>query len=109
MIKVYIASPYTIGDTAENVRAQMDIFNTLANTGKIAPFAPLLFHFQHLVHPRRTDDWLAMDFEWVKTCDAILRLPGESRGADLEVQFAQSFDIPIFYTIDDLKSYFYIL
>lgn len=109
MIKVYIASPYTLGDQALNVRKQMDVFNELANTGKIAPFAPLLFHFQHIVHPRKTSDWLAMDFEWVKTCDAVLRLPGQSEGADLEVQFAQSFDIPVFHTVEDLKAHFFIL
>lgn len=109
MIKVYIASPYTIGDAAVNVRKQMDVFDELANTGKIAPFAPLLFHFQHLVHPRKPHEWLAIDFQWVKACDAVLRLPGESIGADAEVEFANSFNIPVFYTIEDLKEHFYIL
>lgn len=109
MIRVYIASPYTLGDQALNVRKQMDIFNELANTGKIAPFAPLLFHFQHLVHPRRQSSWMEIDLNWVRVCDALLRLPGTSKGADEEVAFAQSFNIPVFYTIEDLKSHFFIL
>ena len=109
MIKVYIASPYTIGDTAVNVRRQMDVFEELVKTGKIAPFAPLLYHFQHLVHPKRPSEWLALDFEWVKVCDCLLRLPGESKGADEEEHFARTFNIPVFYSIEELKAHYYIL
>jgi len=106
MIKVYIASPYTIGDQARNVRRQMDVFEELANIEGVAPFAPLLYHFQHMVHPRTELQWLELDREWVKTCDALIRLPGESKGADMEVQWAKTFDVPVFYSIEDFKHSF---
>jgi len=109
MIKVYIASPYTIGSHAENVRKQMDVFHVLAKTGKVAPFAPLLFHFQHLVHPLSYDEWMSIDFAWVKACDCVLRLPGESKGADAEVEFAKTFQIPVFYSIEQVKEHYFLL
>ena len=71
-LKVYIASPYTKGDVAVNVRTSMEAWDKLYSAG-FAPFAPLWSHFQHLVFPRPYEDW--------DVCDAMLRLPGESSGA----------------------------
>lgn len=96
MIKIYIASPYTKGDVAVNVRVQLQMANRLMDLG-FAPFAPLYSHFQHMAFPRPYEDWIKIDLEWVKVCDAVLRLPGESKGADGEVEFAQQNNIPVFY------------
>lgn len=101
MIKVYIASPYTNGDMAKNVKVQMDCFDELMNHG-FAPFIPLLSHFQHLVHPRSYDEWLKLDEEWVEACDYILRLDGESPGADREVAHAFDHGVRIVYSIEEL-------
>lgn len=100
MLKVYIASPYTKGDIAVNVKAQLDAAHELMNKG-YAPFAPLLCHFQHLVHPRPYEDWFACDIEWVKSCDILVRLPGESAGADKEVALAKELGITV-CSMDDL-------
>lgn len=105
MIKVYIASPYTIGDIAMNVKLQIDTVDILMNKNFV-PFAPLYSHFQHMIHPRPYQDWIKVDLEWIKVCDCLLRLDGESKGADLEVEFAQSIGIPIFYTVDNLCEYY---
>jgi hypothetical protein len=85
---IYIASPYSIGDLTFNVRVQLDAFERIMNMGHL-PFAPLLDHFQHLVHPRSDESWIH-DYclPWVERCDLILRLPGVSVGADLEVSHA---------------------
>jgi hypothetical protein len=101
MIKVYIASPYTIGDVAVNVKRQIDCANTLMNLG-FAPFIPLMSHFQHMIHPRPYQDWIAIDLEWVKSCDCLLRLEGESKGADGEVAYAKQLGIPVFYSLNEL-------
>jgi len=105
MIKVYIASRYSIGDKDENVRVSLMAANELINEG-FAPFAPLLSHFQHAMFPQGYDTWLALDIEWVSVCDCLLRLPGDSSGADLEVEFARSNSIPVFYTIAQLIEYY---
>lgn len=101
MKKVYIASPYTIGDIAINVKNQMDIADKLIDMG-FAPFVPLYSHFQHMAHPRPYEDWIKLDIEWIKSCDCLLRLPGESKGADDEVKYAMKIGIPVFYNIDEL-------
>jgi hypothetical protein len=101
MIKVYIASPYTKGDVAVNVKTQLDCADELMTLG-FAPFAPLYSHFQHMAHPRPYSDWIKIDKEWVLVCDCVLRLPGESSGADGEVELAKTNGIPVYYSIRDL-------
>jgi hypothetical protein len=101
IVRVYIASPYTKGDVAVNVKRQLDCFDELVTLG-FAPFAPLWSHFQHIVHPRKYEDWVMLDMEWVPVCHCILRLPGESVGADNEVTYAMKNNMPIFYSIADL-------
>jgi hypothetical protein len=105
MIKVYIASPYTLGDVAVNVKRQIDAVDELMNCG-FAPFAPLYSHFQHMAHPRPYEDWVNIDLEWVKVCDCVLRLDGESKGADGEVIFARRMGKPIFGSIGDIKLHY---
>jgi len=105
MIKVYIASPYTKGDVAVNVKLQLDTYAELMDSG-LAPFAPLYSHFQHMAHPRAYDKWLSIDMEWVAVCDCILRIGGESLGADKEVVFMKSINKPVFYSVDELYKYY---
>ena len=105
MIKVYIASPYTKGDVAVNVKNQLGAANELMDAG-FAPFAPLYSHFQHMAHPRPYEDWMKLDFEWVGVCDCILRLEGESSGADREVELAKELGMQVYYSRKDVcKAY----
>lgn len=106
MIKVYIASPYTLGDVAANVKRQIDTADALIDNG-FAPFAPLYYHFQHMVHPRPYEDWIKIDLEWIKACDCVLRLAGKSEGADGEVAYAKELGIPVFYSITKIVDHFY--
>ena len=101
MVKVYIASPYTNGDVACNVKLQLDIANELIEK-EFAPFVPLYSHFQHMVHPQPYDTWIALDLEWVKVCDCVLRVGSYSEGADNEVEFATKLGKKVFYSIDKL-------
>lgn len=101
MIKVYMASPYTNGDTAVNVKTQMDAFVDLLDNGYL-PFAPLLTHFVHMVHRRPYKTWTAYDDEWLKMCDVVMRLPGESEGADREVGLARLLGIPVVRSLPEL-------
>ena len=103
--KIYIASPYTIGDVAVNVKRQLDCYDELMTLG-FAPFAPLYSHFQHMAHPRPYQDWIDIDLEWVPVCNALLRLERDSSGADGEVEFAKENNIPVFYSIEALCKHF---
>lgn len=42
------------------------------------------------------------DAEWLLACDAVLRIPGDSAGADREVEMAKSANIPVYYTVEEL-------
>ncbi|NJM05061.1 DUF4406 domain-containing protein [Candidatus Gracilibacteria bacterium] len=41
----------------------------------------------------------------IEHCDAILRLPGTSKGADNDVHLAHERGIPVYYSIDEIPRY----
>ena len=98
---VYIASPYTLGDVAVNVKLQLDLVDELMDRGYV-PFAPLYSHFQHMAHPRPYEDWINIDLKWVEICDCVLRVGGASKGADNEVAHAKSLGKPVYYSMEEL-------
>ena len=101
MKKVYIAGPYTKGDVAQNVRVAILVGDRLAKAG-YAPFIPHLTHFWHLLCPHDWAFWLEQDCHWLEACDCVLRLLGESIGADLEVRRARALGIPVYWSIETL-------
>ncbi len=103
--KVYIAGPYTKPDPCINTKESIDVANRLMELGFV-PFVPLLSHFWHTMTPKPYGVWLAYDLEWVGACDALLRTPGDSSGADLEVAHAIKIGVPVFYDILALVDYF---
>src|ERR1700756_4979544 len=103
--RVYVAGPYTKGDVAVNVRNAYEAANRLADLG-FAPFVPHATHFWHMLFPRPYEFWLDLDNQFLPFCEAVLRLPGESSGADKEVQLARKLTIPVFPDIDGLVKYF---
>lgn len=100
--KIYIAGPLTTGCAPVNVRVAMDAHLTLAAHG-YAPFCP---HFSWFVDPVGEqlpyESWMEIDFAFVTVCDAVLRLPGESPGADREVRLATELGIPVYHSLDEL-------
>jgi len=98
---VYIASPYTLGDVAQNVRIQFQAAEELKEAGFL-PFPPLFSHFWHFMNPHPWEYWMEMDREWVQKADCILRLPGASKGADEEVALATKLNIPVFYSVQEV-------
>lgn len=102
-MKIYIAGPYTKGDVAQNVRlAIFEADYVTSILGHVA-FCPHLTHFWHLVIPH--DDinfWYKYDLEWLRCCDAILRLDGESHGADREVELAMELGLPVYKSVFDI-------
>jgi Domain of unknown function (DUF4406) len=103
--RVYVAGPYTQGDVAVNVRKAYEAANRLADFG-FAPFVPHATHFWHMLFPRPYDFWLELDRQFLPTCQAVLRIPGASTGADKETQLAEKFGIPVFTSINDLRRHF---
>jgi len=96
-MKIYIAGPYTKGDTIVNIREAIIAADLMMMFGHI-PFVPHLTGFWHLLSPKSYDKWMKYDAEWLKSCDALLRLEGESKGADEEVEIAKSLGIQVYFS-----------
>ena len=102
MKRIYIAGPYTAGDVAQNVKRAMDIANDLIELGH-APYCPHLTHFLHMNNYQPYEKWLEIDLAYLEIADAVIRLPGESKGADREVEFAEKNHIKVFLSLDDFR------
>jgi hypothetical protein len=100
-MRVYIAGPISTGDQFLNCREAMLAADKLLQLGH-TPFIPHLGCFWHIVSPKSYDTWLKYDLEWLDACDAVLRLPGHSPGANREVARAVANGKPVFYSIEGL-------
>ncbi len=98
---VYIACPMTQGFWTHNVRKCLQYAEELRAKG-YSPYVPVLTWFWDMVHPHSHESWLEYDFGLVAVSDAVLRIPGESEGADLELDYAVRNNVPIFTSINDL-------
>lgn len=97
---IYVAGPYSGGDPVINTRKAIDAGEQLMTLGYV-PFIPHLTHLWHLINPHDIDFWYEYDNEWIRKCDALLRLPGESKGADMEVALAFKLGLIVFEIIYD--------
>lgn len=104
MKSVYIAGPYTNGDQVQNVRNAIIAAESIMSAGMV-PFVPHLNMLWHMVSPHDHTTWLAWDAYWLAKCDAVLRLPGVSLGADREEEQAQTLGIPVFQSVEELVSW----
>lgn len=103
--KIYVAGPYSQGDTILNIKEAVAAADILLDYGFV-PFVPHLTGFWHMLYPRDYDKWLAYDLEWLKSCHALLRLEGESKGADQEVAWAMENGIPVFTEISQITHHY---
>jgi len=99
--RAYVAGPYTKGDVALNVKEAVRASDRLLKLG-YAPYCPHLTHFWHMLFEHDYQTWLDLDNEWVTCCDVLLRIPGDSSGADKEVALAESLGIPVFFSVEEL-------
>jgi hypothetical protein len=110
---IYIAGPISKGDLCENINQANRAFRVLALAG-LSPLVPHWSAFSGgaMVAPTSGavfamasaagcdlphETWIAIDLAFVERSDAVLRLPGESKGADMEVEHARARGIPVFH------------
>lgn len=101
--RVYVAGPYSSDPTANTNRA-IAVGDMLWQEG-YAPLIPHLTHFWHAMHPHPYVEWLEYDNQFLPCCDVVLRIPGESSGADKEVDLATSLGMEVFHSIEELKDH----
>lgn len=92
---IYIASPYTLGDAYENTALQCDMAERIRAIGHM-PYAPLCHstprHFRKAQHYQY---WIDECLFMVRRCDMLIRIVGESSGADEEEALAHRLDMPV--------------
>jgi len=102
-VRVYIAGPYS-ADPEACTREALAAASRLLDAGH-APFVPHLAHYWHTLHDARPyEDWMRLDLAWVEVSDVLLRLPGESPGADREVEHARAHGVPVVFSIADVAA-----
>lgn len=73
---------------------------SLAAGGRPVNIAGKAFAVADANHGLTHAEWLAVDFEYIRRCDALLRLPGESVGAEMEIAEANRIGIPVFHSLE---------
>jgi|AGTN01.2.fsa_nt_gi hypothetical protein len=124
---VYIAGPVSGGDIVENVKRANAAGVALMKAG----FSPIVPHGscfwgnrigascsgtnlkkwsafipESLHSDIPYEDWISACLDIVPRCDAVLRLPGESKGADEEVRQAVRHGLPVFTSIEELLAFY---
>lgn len=99
---VYVAGPIAIPEPMENTHRAVKAATVLLDSGVVAPIVPHLTCLWHIITPRDYSVWMAYDFELLARCDALIRLAGQSAGADLEVERAEELGLPVFRDLDEV-------
>ncbi len=119
---VCIVGPITSGDLLANIRQADAAYLALTQAG-LYPFNPILAVYAggaqyiergSVVHatgsaasslPLAYEDFMRTSLAWVAKSDAVLRLPGASKGAGRETALADSLAIPVFATVAEVVAW----
>lgn len=110
-LRVYVAGPISTGDLQHNIDQARKAGLELIAEG-FAPLVPQLTCFMGGDTPSIVVSgtsncgvdhsvWLDVDLPWVGIADLVLRLPGESKGADMEVAHAIKMGVPVVYSVQE--------
>ena len=96
--RIYISGPITSGDRNHHVYVSQKWQKLLMENG-FAPLNPIhTCVLPFAWEPGMTHDmWIACDLPWIEVSDAVLRLPGYSKGADQETEHAFQSGLPVFF------------
>jgi hypothetical protein len=113
MKKIYVAGSYN----ADNIVAALDNMRIGMRKGLevllegFIPFVPWFdYHFQLMLRDGETltkEDYYKYSIEWLKVCDALLvvNYRNGSVGTQMEIDYAKEHNIPVFFSIEELKEW----
>lgn len=107
---IYISGPLSAeGKWLSNIHDAAQVAATLIEEG-FAPITPHLLALGQMINPVADDHdyetWMSVDCSLIDVCDAVVRMPGISKGADIEVAHALDKGIPVFYDLFKMMEYF---
>jgi len=97
---VYVSGPIS-SDPIGGARRAIHLAAYLDSKG-FTCFVPHLYVFADAISPRSYEEYMRLDLDWLRRCDVLLRLPGISAGADLEVREANRLGIKVFTDMEAL-------
>jgi hypothetical protein len=104
-MRVYVAGPISKPPLETNIRRAFDAAHELMVNG-FDPFIPHLYCFMQITHPHEYERWMQLDLAFLSVCEAVLRVPGDSPGAERECTHASEVcGIPVFHSVPDLICY----
>lgn len=101
-IRVYISGPITLGDPVKNFAQADEAMAEIMELG-YCPLNPMLTMRSQYAGHFSWQQWIDSCLSWVEVADAVLRLPGDSRGAEVECAHAINLGIPVFNGIPELE------
>ena len=90
---IYVAGPIT-KEPWNCVRRAIAASNTLHELG-MAAYLPQLSVLHEMIEPKPYAEWIEHGLVMLERCDGLFRIPGESRGADIEVERAELLGVPV--------------
>lgn len=97
---VYISGPITKGNKTTNFSQACYAQELLMQSGLFSVVNPMLTMLLPQESNITWDCWLATDLDIIKRVDLVVRLPGESRGADCECEYAREIGVPVIEACD---------
>src|SRR5262245_12290546 len=94
---VNIAGPYSISDPVINTRRAVRSGLRIHDDTGAGVIIPHLTMLAQAMFPRPIEFWYKYDLAVLEHCTHLLRLDGESTGADKEVRKAQELGIKLYY------------
>ena len=85
-------------DPVRNTHEAIMVGERVRELGHI-PYVPHLNLLWHIVVPHEPNYWYLYDLAWLDVCDCLIRLPGESKGAEIEVARMEKLGRPV-YTME---------
>ncbi len=106
--RVYISGPISNGgkipddDQHACLPEALRVWDALMRMG-MAPLCPHLTVYAHKAYPQTYEAYIESDLSWILASEAVLRISGESKGADIECDFAKETGIPVYHSIPELS------
>lgn len=100
---VYIAGPIT-GDPWGCVRKATEAARALATDYRFDAYLPQLSVLHEMFDPQPYGWWIEHGLNVLSRCDGLIRLPGDSQGADRETEYAKDLGLPVLYRVDSTFS-----
>lgn len=100
--RIYISGPITKGSREDNFDQADEMNRKLIEAG-FAPLNPMFSMFSRYAFDIEHSAWMEVDLAWIECADAVIRLPGESVGADIETSHAEKLGIPVVKSVEELK------